>query len=74
MPQIYGGKVKRYGNYVMMQCPFHNDNNPSLVVTKEYYYCKGCGEKGNWWTLKSKGVVDFDYKECDNKDILEMIE
>ena len=48
MPQIYGGKVKRYGNYVMMQCPFHNDNNPSLVVTKEYYYCKGCGEKGNW--------------------------
>ena len=65
MPEVYGGTVKRYGDYVMMQCPFHEDRNPSLVVTKDYYYCKGCSSRGNWWTLKSLGVVDFDYRDGD---------
>jgi len=61
MPSIYGGKTKTFSNYIMMQCPFHNDNNPSMKVKKEFYYCLGCGATGNWWTLKKLGVVDFDY-------------
>lgn len=64
MPSIYGGDYKSYPKgYIMMQCPFHNDNNPSMVVTKEYYYCKSCMEKGNWWSLREKGVVDFEKDE-----------
>lgn len=61
MPAIYGGDYKTFKNgYIMMQCPFHNDSNPSMIVKKEFYYCKACGEKGNWWNLRDKGVVDFE--------------
>lgn len=64
MPSIYGGDYKTFkSGYIMMQCPFHNDNNPSMVVKKEFYYCKACGEKGNWWSLRDKGVVDFEDEE-----------
>lgn len=61
MPSIYGGKTKTFSDYIMMQCPFHNDNNPSMKVKKEFYYCLGCGSTGNWWTLRELGVVDFEY-------------
>ena len=61
MPSIYGGDYKTFKNgYIMMQCPFHDDSNPSMLVKKEFYYCKACGEKGNWWNLRDKGVVDFE--------------
>ena len=64
MPSIYGGDYKTFSKgYIMMQCPFHNDRNPSMVVKKEFYYCKSCGEKGNWWSLRDKGVVDFEKHE-----------
>lgn len=64
MPSIYGGDYKSFSKgYIMMQCPFHNDSNPSMVVKKEFYYCKACGEKGNWWNLRDKGVVDFEEEE-----------
>jgi len=64
MPSIYGGEYKTFSKgYIMMQCPFHNDSNPSMVVKKEFYYCKACGEKGNWWNLREKGVVDFEEEE-----------
>lgn len=64
MPAIYGGDYKEFKNgYIMMQCPFHNDSNPSMIVKKEFYYCKSCGEKGNWWSLRDKGVVDFEDDE-----------
>lgn len=64
MPSIYGGDYKSFSKgYIMMQCPFHNDSNPSMVVKKEFYYCKTCGEKGNWWSLRDKGVVDFEEEE-----------
>ena len=41
-------------------CPFHDDKNPSMLVTKEWYSCSGCNEKGNIWTLRKKGLVEFD--------------
>ena len=64
MPSIYGGDYKTFKNgYIMMQCPFHNDSNPSMIVKKEFYYCKACGEKGNWWNLRDKGGVDFEEEE-----------
>ncbi len=41
--------MKKSGSNHMACCPFHNDNSPSFSVsqTKQFYYCFGCGEKGN---------------------------
>ena len=35
----------------MACCPFHNDRHPSLKLNEEYFYCFGCGAKGD--------VIDF---------------
>lgn len=59
-PQIFGGDIKHYTNYSMMCCPFHGDTKPSLMIWKSCYKCLSCGEKGNIWTLKKKGLVEFD--------------
>ena len=57
LPQLYGGKVKSYGGYIFMQCPWHTDRQPSCKVTKEWFYCTGCGKKGNIWTLIKEGEI-----------------
>lgn len=59
IPQIFGLKVSSFGDYVTAKCPFHNDSNPSLLIKKEWYYCWGCGEKGNIWTLIKKGIIKY---------------
>ena len=40
----YGLKVSRNG---MACCPFHNDRHPSLKLNEDYFFCFGCGAKGN---------------------------
>ena len=40
----YGLKVSRYG---MACCPFHNDRHPSLKLNEDYFFCFGCGAKGD---------------------------
>ena len=57
LPQLYGGKVNDYGRYIFMQCPWHTDRHPSCKVTKEWFYCTGCGKKGNIWTLIKSGEI-----------------
>ena len=59
IPDIFGGDVKHYGHYSMMCCPFHNEKHPSLMLTKRTFKCRSCGEQGNIWTLKKKGLVEF---------------
>ena len=44
----YGLKVSHNG---MACCPFHNDRHPSLKLNEEYFFCFGCGAKGD--------VIDF---------------
>ena len=44
----YGLKVNRSG---MACCPFHNDRHPSLKLNEDYFFCFGCGAKGD--------VIDF---------------
>ena len=65
MPQIFGGDVKSFKKgYIMMTCPFHSpDEHPSMVVEKDYFYCKACGQKGNWWTLQKMGYVHLPKQE-----------
>ena len=40
----YGLKVNRNG---MACCPFHNDRYPSLKLNEDYFFCFGCGAKGD---------------------------
>lgn len=44
----YGLEVNRNG---MACCPFHNDRHPSLKLNEDYFFCFGCGAKGD--------VIDF---------------
>ena len=44
----YGLKVNRNG---MACCPFHNDRHPSMRLNEDYFFCFGCGAKGD--------VIDF---------------
>ena len=40
----YGLNVNRNS---MACCPFHNDRHPSLKLNEDYFYCFGCGAKGD---------------------------
>ena len=40
----YGLKVSRNG---MACCPFHYDRHPSLKLNEDYFFCFGCGAKGD---------------------------
>lgn len=40
----YGLDVSRNG---MALCPFHDDRNPSMKLNDDYFFCFGCGERGD---------------------------
>ena len=40
----YGMEVSRNG---MTLCPFHDDRNPSMKLNDDYFFCFGCGERGD---------------------------
>lgn len=44
----YGLKVNRSN---MVCCPFHDDRTSSMKLNEDYFYCFGCGAKGD--------VIDF---------------
>ena len=35
------------GKNSMVRCPFHDDRTPSMKLNNKYYYCFGCGAKGD---------------------------
>lgn len=45
--------VKRSGNKHLACCPFHQEKTPSCSFNEEegFFYCFGCGKKGNVYTL-----------------------
>ncbi len=56
-----GVELKRHGqNDLIGLCIFHNDKNPSLVITPEsnLFHCLGCGAGGSVidWVMKTEGV------------------
>jgi DNA primase len=55
-----GIALKKSGKDLLGQCPFHDDGEPSLVVTpaKNLWHCFGCGIGGNPidWVIKSQGI------------------
>ena len=50
-------------------CPFHNDTNPSMSVSREkqIYKCFSCGASGNVFTFVR------DYEHMDMKDVVEFL-
>jgi len=59
-----GVELKRTGKDYLGLCPFHNDKNPSLVVTpsKNLWNCLGACQKGGSvvdWVMKAHGVKSF---------------
>ena len=40
----YGLKASRNG---MACCPFHHDRHPSIKLNEDYFFCFGCGAKGD---------------------------
>lgn len=55
------GEIKLYPKgYGYCKCPVHGDEHPSLLVTKEWFSCSACDFKGNIWTLRKMGLVEFD--------------
>ncbi|UTM56914.1 DNA primase [Photobacterium sp. CCB-ST2H9] len=60
-------KLKKQGKNYGACCPFHNEKTPSFSVSpdKQFYYCFGCGAKGN--------VLDF-VMEFDRLDFVEAVE
>ena len=56
-----GIKLKRHGqNDLVGLCPFHDDKNPSLVITpsENLFHCLGCGAGGSVidWTMKTQHI------------------
>ena len=47
----YGMTVTRNG---MVCCPFHDDRHPSMKLNEDYFYCFGCGAKGDVIEFTSK--------------------
>jgi DNA primase len=61
LAEARGIKLERHGADLIGLCPFHDDHNPSLVITpsKNLWNCLGaCGGGGSVidWVKKSKGV------------------
>lgn len=56
-----GVKLKKHGSDLVGLCPFHDDHDPSLVVTPEtnLWHCLGACQTGGSvidWTMKAEGV------------------
>ena len=56
-----GIQLKKHGENLLGLCPFHDDKEPSLVISpeKNLWHCLGaCGEGGDVisWMMKSQGV------------------
>lgn len=55
-----GIELRKSGKDWVGQCPFHDDNTASLVVTpaKNLWHCFGCGAAGDalQWVMKKNGV------------------
>ncbi|HRH22251.1 MAG TPA: CHC2 zinc finger domain-containing protein, partial [bacterium] len=54
--------VKQAGTNFKAVCPFHNEKNPSLVISpaKQIWHCFGCGKGGDVFTfVMEKEGLDF---------------
>lgn len=58
--------IHSYTNYFSTKCPFHQDQNPSMLVSEEGFYCLACGAKGKLKVLYNKVFdIEQDYIDRD---------
>ena len=61
LAEARGIKLHRHGADLLGLCPFHDDRNPSLVITpaKNLWHCLGACNMGGTaidWVMKAKGI------------------
>jgi DNA primase catalytic core len=61
LAEAKGVKLKRHGADLLGLCPFHDDHEPSLVISpeKNLWHCLGACQSGGSvidWTMKAEGV------------------
>lgn len=61
LAEAHGIQLKKHGKDLIGLCPFHDDNDPSLVITpdKNLWHCLGacqCGGSVIDWVMKAEGV------------------
>jgi DNA primase catalytic core len=61
LAEAKGVKLKKHGENLLGLCPFHDDRNPSLVITpsKNLWHCLGACQAGGSvidWVMKAEGV------------------
>ena len=61
--RVYGLDVTRHN---MTRCPFHDDRHPSLKLNPDFYYCFGCGARGDVIDLAA-GLFDLSPYEAARK-------
>jgi len=61
--------VKQFGSTYKIICPFHNDKNPSLIISpeKNLWHCFGCGAGGDMFAFVAQ------YENLDKKDALKKL-
>ena len=47
VPEAVGAYGLTMTRQSMTRCPFHDDRHPSLKLNPDFYYCFGCGAKGD---------------------------
>jgi DNA primase len=61
LAEARGVKLKRHGADLIGRCPFHEDHQPSLVISpkKNLWHCLGACRAGGSvidWVMRSEGV------------------
>ncbi len=61
LAEAKGVKLKKHGENLLGLCPFHDDREPSLVITpaKNLWHCLGACQAGGTvidWVMKAEGV------------------
>src|SRR5690606_15481522 len=61
LAEAKGIKLKRHGENLIGLCPFHDDREPSLVITpsKNLWHCLGACQAGGTvidWVMRAEGV------------------
>jgi len=61
LAEARGVQLKKHGDNLLGLCPFHEDRNPSVVVTpsKNLWHCLGACQAGGGpidWVMRAQGV------------------
>lgn len=56
-------RVKEYGEYMWLSCPFHANDSVNFCVSPKFFFCTSCGIKGNIFSLIKMGYLEAPKEE-----------